>query len=68
MIKDPLIQPPLHLNRFPGMPFRRTEEDPEERISLIQEIHLSEKPLSFMTCSVTSCQFYQNPFQNPIPA
>jgi hypothetical protein len=50
------------------MPFRRTEEDPEERISLIQEIHLSEKPLSFMTCSVTSCQFYQNPFQNPIPA
>jgi hypothetical protein len=45
------------------MPFRRTEEDPEERISLIQEIHLSEKPLSFMTCSVTSCQFYQNLFK-----
>jgi hypothetical protein len=40
---SPCLTPLLYLNSFPGTPFSKTKEEPEERIALIHEIQLSEK-------------------------
>jgi hypothetical protein len=48
------LTPLLHLNGCPGMPLKRIEDEPEERTTLTQEIHFSEKPLCLITCKITS--------------
>jgi hypothetical protein len=40
---SPCRTPLLHLNCLPETPLSSTDEDPEERMALIQDNHLSEK-------------------------
>lgn len=52
---SPCLTPLLHLKGIPGTPFKRTAEEPEHKIALIQEIHLAENPLY---CSMDKMTWY----------
>jgi hypothetical protein len=46
---SPYRTPLLHLKNFPGVPFKRIADDPDERITCIHCSHLLGKPKCAMT-------------------
>jgi hypothetical protein len=56
------------LNDFPGTPFNKIADEPEERIACIQDNHLSGKPKCcniwrMVVCSIVSNAFSKSNFK-----
>jgi hypothetical protein len=59
---SPWRTPLLHLKNFPGTPFNRIADDPEERTALTQFSHLSVKPMCCMTWMIDECSTVSKAF------
>src|ERR1043165_3055725 len=63
---SPCLTPLLHLNCFPGIPLRRTEDDPVASSSETQSLHFSLKPLNFKIWRIASCSMESKAFSKSI--
>ena len=59
---SPCLTPLLQRKTSPHTPFKITDEDPELRMALIQEIHLLPKPLASMILRIASCSILSKAF------
>src|ERR1041385_7905180 len=63
---SPCLNPLLHLNCLPGMPFNRTDEDPVSNSCCTQILHFNGKPLCFKISRMASCSIESKAFSKSI--